>query len=264
MSVQSRLVPLGQFLWLVMMVLVLVRPRAIAAEPSVETLLNATDDIARGSSSVATVTMAVKTKRYSREVTMKAWSRGDDSSLIVLQSPAREAGVATLMVDDNIWNYLPKVDRTVKLPAAMMGGSWMGSHFTNDDLVKSSRLADDFAAEISERPNDAQDVQHYAVTLVPKPDAPVVWGKVVVRVTPEPMPLSIAYFDEEGELVRTMTYLDVKDFDGHRVPALMRVVPADRPEEYTEIRYESLGFDVEIPAETFTLQALQQQPSTGR
>ena len=96
---------------------------AHAADPSVEDLLNATDDIQRGASSVAVIEMAVKTSRYERTVKLKAWSKGEDKSLIVIEAPTKDKGIATLKSGDNIWNYLPKVDRVVKVPAGMMSGS---------------------------------------------------------------------------------------------------------------------------------------------
>ena len=120
---------------------------AFAAEPTIEELLNATDDVNRGESSRSTVEMQVKTKRYERTMTMQAWSRGEEDSLIRIETPAKDAGTTTLKVGDDMWNYIPKIDRTMKIPPGMMAGSWMGSHFSNDDLVKSNRLADELTYE---------------------------------------------------------------------------------------------------------------------
>lgn len=230
---------------------------ALAEPPSLEDLLNATDDVTRGESSVATVTMNVKTERYERSVTMKSWSRGTEESLIVIESPAREKGTATLKSEDNIWNYLPKVDRTIKVPASMMSGSWMGSHFSNDDLVRENRLAEEFTAEFTAQPEGDDPARVYKIALTPRPDAPVVWGQVQVDVRADQIPVEVRYYDEEGELVRTMSFHDVQEIDGRMVPARMRVVPADKPGEYTEVTYDSIDFDVDIPDSTFSLQALR-------
>jgi hypothetical protein len=227
----------------------------LAAEPTVEELLDATDDVSRGASSHAVLEMYVKTANYERTMRMEAWSQGEDRSLVILREPAKDAGVATLKVDDNIWNYLPKVDRTMKIPAGMMSGSWMGSHFTNDDLVKGSRLADDYTYAITGRPPDSDGV--YVITLVPKPDAPVVWGKVVVRVTPDKIPTELAFYAEDGSLARTQRFTDVAVLDGRKVPKVMTLVPADKPAELTRITYVTLDFDVELPPEKFSLQALK-------
>lgn len=228
---------------------------ATEPDPTIEELLLATDDVARGESSIATLQMHVKTKRYERTMSMQAWSEGTEKSLIRILSPAKDAGISTLKDGDNLWNYLPKVDKTMKVPAGMMSGSWMGSHMSNDDLVQESRLSEDYTYTLTGRPQDG--VGSWVVELVPKPDAPVVWGKVVATISTEKLPEKIEYFDEKGELVRTMAWSEVKDVDGRRMPTVMRVVPADKPDEYTRITYEQIDFDADIPAGTFSLQALK-------
>lgn len=227
-----------------------------AADPTIEELLDAVDDANRGDTSEGRMSMHVKTRRWERTMTMEMWSKGEDNSLVRIVAPAKEAGTATLRVGDNIWNYLPKVDRTMKVPAAMMSGNWMGSHFTNNDLVRGSRLADDFTFELTDRPTE-DGKGHWGVSCVPKEDAPVVWGKVLVKVTADKVPMEVSYWDEDGGLVRTMTFHDVRDVDGQKVPMRIRMVPSDKPDEVTEMSYEGLRFNVEVPASTFTLQALK-------
>lgn len=229
---------------------------ALAAEPTIQELLDGTDDVTRGTSSDAVVEMHVKTATYDRTMKMEMWSQGTDDTLVRILEPAKDAGISTLKVGQNIWNYLPKVDRTIKVPSGMMGGSWMGSHFTNDDLVKSSRLSQDFDATITGRPTDSAD-KLYTISLVAKPDAAVVWGSILAKIRPDKLPVSIVYNDEAGKPVRTMTFSDYKTFDGHLIPTVMKLVPADKPDEYTSITYDSLDFDVTLPASTFTLQALK-------
>ncbi|MCB9797629.1 MAG: outer membrane lipoprotein-sorting protein [Alphaproteobacteria bacterium] len=226
------------------------------AKPTIEELLDNTDDINRGASSVAVMTMQVKTERYERTVTMKAWTKGTEKSLIVIQSPAKEKGVATLKVDDNIWNYMPKIDRTVKVPANMMSGSWMGSHVTNDDLVRENRLAEEFDAVMTEEPQGGEG--RWVIELTPKPDAAVVWGKIVAEIRPDRVPQEIRYYDEKGALVRTMSYGEPKEISGRLIPMSFTVTPADKPGEFTRFSYDSLEFDVDIPDSTFSLQALRQ------
>jgi outer membrane lipoprotein-sorting protein len=229
---------------------------ARAAEPTIDELLTSTDDVTRGKSSEAVVEMHVKTANYERTMKMEMWAEGTDKTLIRILEPAKDAGIATLKVDQNIWNYLPKVDRTMKVPAGMMSGSWMGSHFSNDDLVKESRLSEDFDATMTQRPADNADGV-YVITLVPKPDAIVVWGSIVVRVRPDKMPVSIEYEDEHGVTQRTMSFGEYHELDGRLVPTVMTLIPADKPGEFTSFTYVSLDFDVALPASTFTLQALK-------
>ena len=227
---------------------------ALAADPTVEELLNATDDVLRGESSEAVLQMEVKTKRYERSMKMHAWSRGTEQSLIVIEEPAKDAGVATLKSGDNIWNYLPKVDRTMKVPAGMMSGSWMGSHFSNDDLVRENRLSEEFTWTAPTKDADG----NWVVTLTPKADAAVVWGSLVVTVTPDKIPVSIAYNDEDGQLARTMYWKEVKDMGGQNIPTVMELIPADAPDEYTRVRYVSIDFDADVPESKFSLQSLKQ------
>jgi outer membrane lipoprotein-sorting protein len=205
---------------------------------------------------VSLLEMKVKTSRYERTVKIRAWSKGKDRSLIVIEAPAKDKGIATLKVDKNIWNYLPKVDRTMKVPSGMMSNSWMGSHFTNDDLVKGNRLSEQYTGDIEQRPADGTG--SWVVRLTPKPNAPVVWGAVVVTVTHEIIPESVEYFDEDGALARTMRFHDVQEVAGRKVPMVMTLIPADKPDEQTQVTYQSLEFDVDLPESMFTLQGLKQ------
>ncbi len=233
----------------------LVSLAAVAAEPTVDELLNAADDFARGTSSHGTVEMYVKTANYERSMTIESWSQGTERSLMVIRSPAKDAGVATLKVDENIWNYLPKVDRTMKIPAGMMSGSWMGSHFSNDDLVKESRLVTDYTSKMTGTPSTSAD-HLYTIELVPKPDAPVVWGKLVVKITADKLPSSMEFYAEDGKLARTQAFTDVREMDGRRIPCVMTLIPADKPAELTRVTYVNLDFDVVVSADRFSLQSL--------
>ena len=226
---------------------------AATADESIVELLRKVDDLLQGDSSHGTMTMRVRTKRFERELTMETWSRGSEKSLIRILEPAKEKGTATLKVEDKIWNYLPKVDRTIKVPASMMAASWMGSHFTNDDLVRQSRYSEDFECSYEE-----DTVEHWLIACVPHDDAPVVWGKVTVRIDKaERLPQETRFYDEDLELVRTMIYEDVGELAGRRLPRSMRVIPAEEEGEFTQILYRSLEIDVEVPESVFTLRFLK-------
>jgi len=233
--------------------LLLAAPALAQDGPTARELLDGTDDMHRGSSSHGTVTMNVKTKRWTRSMSMESWSEGEEKSLIVIRSPAKEAGMATLMVDDNIWNYMPKVDRTMKVPGSLMGGSWMGSHFTNDDLVKETDIRKHYTCLSFSEDNNA-----YVVTVRPKPNAPVVWGKVVSKVIKDgPYMLWSRYYDERGKLKRTMTFKKVRTVQGRKLPTRIELQPADAPSERTVVAYHKIKFDVPIAADTFTLRGLK-------
>ena len=220
-------------------------------------IINRVQDLYRGDSSHGVATMEVVTEHWSREVTIEIWSLGEDHSLVRIQAPAKEAGTATLMADEDIWNYLPKVDRTIKVPASMMGGSWMGSHFTNDDLVQESRLAEDYDIELT-FDGERDGVGVWDLALTPKPEAAVVWGRVEYTVRQSDFnPLRVSYYDEDGELSRSMEWSEFKDFGGRVMPALMDMRPADKPDERTTLRYDELQFGVDIGESFFSLRTLQ-------
>jgi outer membrane lipoprotein-sorting protein len=222
-------------------------------------IIDRVDRILRGESSRGMATMEVVTEHWERSMTLELWSLGTEYSLVRVTAPAKEAGTATLKSGQDIWNYLPKVDRTIKIPASMMMGSWMGSHFTNDDLVKESRLVDDYEIVTSfEGEREEQEVWEF--TLTPRPDAPVVWGRIEYQVRQSDlMPMWARYYDEDGELVRTMTFSDFRQVGGRLVPTRMDLHPAEDPDERTTVLYEELAFDVDIDESFFSLQSLKRR-----
>ncbi len=228
-------------------------PRALRAKE----ILREVDDIWRGNSSHTIVTMHVKTIHYTRTMRIEGWSKGKEKTLMRILSPLKEKGTATLKSGNNIYSYLPRTDRTIRLTTGMMMGSWMGSHFTNDDLVRESRMEEDYDPIISfEGKRDGQDIIEF--TLIPKPDAPVVWGKVVAIVLAHTyVPLKWYYYDEDMKIARTMTFSQVKQLAGQPRPTVMRVIPSDKPDEYTELVYEELELDIELDDAFFSLARLK-------
>lgn len=225
-----------------------------------EEIVRHVDDLLRGDSSHGTVRMEVVTQRWTRTMEMEMWSLGQDYSLVRVLSPSREAGTATLKVDRDIWNYLPRVDRTIKVPGSGMGGSWMGSHFTYDDLVRESSMADDYRIEVSFE-GDRDEDEIWEFTLTPLPEAPVVWGRVELEVRKDDrMPLRARYFDDRGELARTMVFARFRTMGGRLVPSELSMHPEDRPGERTTLIYDDLAFDVGLEEGFFSLQRLRSGP----
>lgn len=231
-------------------------PGAGQTDPRILEIIDQVDRLLRGESSQAQIRMEIETEHWSRSLEMEAWSLGTDFSLIRVGAPVREAGTATLKVEDEVWNYLPRVDRTIKVPPSMMVGSWMGSHFTNDDLVKESRIIEDYDIGIGfEGDREGEDVWEFVMT--PKPEAPVIWGRIEQRVRKaDLMPLWARYYDEDGTLVRTMTFTDFQRMDGRLVPTVMTVEPADM-EEKTVVTYLDLSFDIDLAEAFFSLRNLR-------
>jgi len=211
-----------------------------------------------GRSTISTMTMSIRTKAWSRRLRMKAWSKGRDYALIrVLEGGPRETGLLTLKREKQLWNYLPQAGRTMKLPSGMLGDSWLGSDFTNDDLVRGNSIVDDFdTALVGRATHDGRDA--WRLTLTPKPEAVVVWGRIEMLVDRAAcVPLLERFYDEEGVLARTMSFSDIRSIGWRQFPARVSIVPEETARE-TAISYDEIQFDVLIPDDTFSLHRLQQ------
>jgi outer membrane lipoprotein-sorting protein len=233
-----------------------------------------------GKSSIATVEMQITKEDFQRKISMQFWSLGESNILIRIRSPQEDAGTAILKVGNKLWYYLPKAHRTIKMPASMMMTPWMGSHFTLDDLVKESRLTNDYVVATSfEGQRDGVAISEY--TLTPKPAAAVVWGKITLEIRQaDRRPFRQRYYDEDGKLVRELTFSEYKTMSGRLIPTrlvmqsmdktdkeasasggvlaqgVMR--PPDQAVEQTVITYEKISFDAPISEETFSLEKLKQ------
>jgi len=216
-------------------------------------LIRTVEEQYSGASSITEVEMTVKTGHWERHLQMQSWSLGRERFLIRILAPAKEKGVATLKVDREVWNYLPKVDRVIRIPPSMMGGAWMGSHITNDDLVKANHIDEDYDFTLL-----AEDEESWTIRGIPKPEAPVVWGKIVYRVRKQPqVPEQVEYFDEEGVLVRRFVFDDVQTVSGRTIPLRMTVLPLEKPEELTVMQYRKVQFDVDLKEDFFSLGQLK-------
>jgi len=220
-------------------------------------IIDRVDRMLRGDSSVGRVEMTVATRQWKRTTELRIWSEGTEKVLVRVESPKKDQGTATLRVGDNIWNYLPKIDRVIRIPTSMMMASWMGSHFTNDDLVKDSRLIRDYDIAIDyEGPREGVAV--YEFLLTPRPEAPVVWGKIVYQIRKSDLqPIWGKFYGEDGQLKRLATFSDWETMDGRLVPTRMRMSPSDKPGEFTEMKYKELDFDLKIAESIFSLKALR-------
>lgn len=229
--------------------------RAAGDRPPVREVLKKVDDLYRGSTSKGEVSMTVVTPDWKRTMDMKIWSEGMDKTFIVLLSPAKDAGVATLRVKKDMWNYFPRINKTLKVPPSMMMGSWMGSDFTNDDLVKESTFLDDYDADWAkdEKPGT------WKLELIPKAQTATVWGKIVMTIKAGTLiPLQEDYYDEHGEKVRVMTFTDVKTLGDRTLPMTMELTPLKKPGNRTLLRYKTLEFDMPLDPSVFSLQNLRQ------
>ena len=215
------------------------------------------DDLYRGRKSHGVMEMTVQTKHWTRSLSLESWSLGREFSLVRILQPKKEQGTATLKASRDLFTYLSNTGRTIKITAGMMGGSWMGSHFTNDDLVQVSRLSEDYDIKLVGGGDD-KGVKVYRFALTPKPKAAVVWGRVETTVRAEDLqPVSTTYFGEDGKPVREMVSSEIREIDGRKLPTKMMMRPLDGSGEFTQIVWQKLDFKASLDEGFFTLQRLK-------
>lgn len=223
--------------------------------PTAEELLKAFDEMYESTGTTARVEVVIVTPKKTRTMRMRFWSKGDDKALIVIDAPSRDAGTATLKVDKNLWNYLPKISRTIRVPPSMMMGAWMGSDLTNDDLVRDSSYEEDYDSELV---GTSEDPPGWRVELTAKPDAVGLWSRVeTVFSFDDRVPVEARYYDRKDRLSRTVRFDDVREMGGRRVPMLTTVVPEREEGRRTEFRYLSVEFDADLDDDMFSLSRLE-------
>ncbi len=223
--------------------------------PDVDRLLRHYDDLYDSSGTIARVEISIVTPKKTRTLGLRLWGKGDDKALIVIDAPPRDAGTATLKVGKNLWNYLPKISRTIRVPPSMMMGSWMGSDLTNDDLVRDSSYEDDYESEVVGR---SEDPPGWKVRMNARPDAVGLWNTVeMVFSYDDWLPVMAQFFDRKDRLSRTMRFEDVKVLGGRRIPTLISIVPEREEGRRTEFRYLDVEFDVELSDDMFSLSRLE-------
>jgi outer membrane lipoprotein-sorting protein len=232
---------------------------SLVSAQTAKEIIKKADDLVRGISSESLIKMTIVRPDWERTIEMQSWALGTDYSLTLITSPVRDKGTTFLKRKNEIWNWVPSIGRSIKLPLFMMMQSWMGSDFINDDLVKESSILDDYEHEIiSEETLDNQEV--WKIKLTPKPDAAVVWGGVIVCITGKDFhQLKTEYYDEDDFLVNTMLASDVKVFDGRRIPSKMEMIPADKPGQKTQFEYLDLKFNTDLKPTFFSTQNMKRK-----
>jgi outer membrane lipoprotein-sorting protein len=211
-----------------------------------------------GQSCIATVVMDITKADWQRKITMQFWALGGTKFLVRILQPQEDAGTAVLKIGDAAWYYLPKSNRTVEMLPSMMLSSWMGSHFTLSDLVSESTLTDDYTTADS-FDGDRNGVAVSEYTLTPKPNAAVVWGKIVLEIRKaDQMPVWQRFYDEDGKLVRELSFSDYKTVGGKLIPTHLVMRPLDQAPEQTSITFENIVFDSPISDDIFALKNLKQ------
>ena len=215
------------------------------------------DDKNRGLTSQGTMTMTVVRPDWSRTITMKTWSKGKDYSLVIITAPAKDKGQVFLKIKTEMWNWVPSIDKTIKIPPSMMLQSWMGSDFTNDDLVKQSSIVVDYTHKLIGK-EKVRDMECYKIEMIPLPDAAVVWGRVVMWITVNGYDQWMTeYYDEDNKLVNVGNSYDIRHMGDRDIPTRIELEPRNKKGQKTIMQIDNMKFNTAVDESFFSLQNMK-------
>ena len=227
-------------------------------DPRAREIVNKVDELYRSASSYGLMEMEIATPHWKRTLKIESWSLGKEKTFMRILEPKKERGMATLKLDREMWNFLPKTNKVMKIPPSMMMGSWMGSDFTNDDLVKEYTYLEDYNFEIM-KPG-SKDNSYTYVKCIPKEGLPIIWGHIIIAVKEkENIPVFQKYYDEKGNLMREMYFKEVKKFGKREIPSVMELIPTKKKGKKTIIRYLEARFDIKLDKNIFSLRNLRKR-----
>ena len=223
-----------------------------ARDESAEDILRKSDDLMRGDTQAGIYRMTIVRPDWERTMIFEYWSEGTEKAFIRVKEPVKERGVSFLKIEREMWQYVPRINRVIKIPPSMMLQSWMGSDFTNDDLVRESNVVEDYEHTLLGI-EAMDDGEAYKLELIPKPEAPVAWDRMLywVRVV-DYVPLRAEFFNERGEHVRTMIYSDIREMGGRIIPVQFELIEEKKPGRKTVMVFDDLTFDKSISRSVFT------------
>lgn len=220
-------------------------------------IIQKADEKNRGTSSKGIMSMTIIRPKWERTIVMKNWSKGDDNFMIYISEPAKEKGQVFLKVGKEMWNYVPTISRMIKIPPSMMMQSWMGSDFTNDDLVKQSSIVVDYNHRLLGE-EVLREQNCYKIELIPLPDAPVVWGKIISWITKDGFNLwKNEYFDEDGFLQNIENGYDIKKMGDRTIPTKFEMIPVDDEGKKTIMQIIEVEYNIDIDDNFFSKQNMK-------
>jgi outer membrane lipoprotein-sorting protein len=225
-------------------------------EPDARQIVRDAWNQVRGLSSYAEITMTIHRPSWERSVSIRAWTRGEEQSLVRVTAPKKDRGNGTLIDDNKMWSFAPKVNRVIKIPSSMMGQSWMGSDFSNKDVSRADDIVDEYDHTLVGREEHEGQIVH-VIESVPHETAAVVWGKELLRIREDSVLLSEQFYDQEGRLVKELVSHEIGKLGGRVMPTRQRMSRVEAADEWTEIRFDSIRFDVDLKDSLFTLSNLR-------
>lgn len=220
-------------------------------------IIRRADEKNRGLSSQGILTMTVIRPDWTRTITMKSWSKSKDYSLVLITAPAKDKGQVFLKIKTEMWNWVPSIDKTIKIPPSMMLQSWMGSDFTNDDLVKQSSIVVDYTHKMLGK-EKVRDMDCYKIELIPLPDAAVVWGKVIMWITVNGFDQWMAeYYDEDNKIVNISNNYDIRRMGDREIPTRIEMAPQNKKGQKTILHIDEMKFNTGIDESFFSQQNMK-------
>lgn len=240
------------FIFYIIIFIIQILPVTNFAQVSAIDIVRKADQKAKGNTSLSNITIQTIRPTWKREMSLKVWTKGNNYVLILVTAPQKDKGIVYLKRHKEVWNWIPSIERNIKMPPSMMSQSWMGTDFTNDDLVKEASIIEDYEHTLlGETEVDGRSC--YKIQLIPKPQSAVVWGKIILSIDKKDLlMLHAEYFDEEGALVNTMHASDIKELGGRILPGRLEMIPADKKGNKTVLIYNSLEFDKPIEDSYFS------------
>ncbi len=220
-------------------------------------IVQKSDQAMRGKSSYSEATMEIVRPDWTRSMTMKSWTKGTELSLVLVTAPAKDKGSASLKRHREMWNWVPSIERVIKIAPSMLSQSWMGSDFTNDDLINQSSIVVDYQHALLG--NDSFDGDKvWVIEATAKPDAPVVWNKVTLWISQSTyLQRKVEFYDEFDERVNVLTTYDVKELGGRKIATRMEMKPVDKPGNKTIFTTHQAQFDFDINDDFFSQQQMK-------
>ena len=244
-------------LLLALLIIALSIPAGVAQELTAEEIVQKADNLQRGKTSQVEMSMTIIRPKWQRTITMKSWSKGRDYSMTYITSPAKDKGQVFLKRENEMWQWVPSISRMIKIPPSMMSQGWMGSDYTNDDILKESSIVVDYNHKLVGE-EKISDIDCYKIEMVPKEDATVVWGKVIKWISKKEFwQLKSEYYDEDGDLIRTELASEVKQFSDRKLPSMLEILPTDKPGHSTVVHVISARFNVALDDGFFSQQNMK-------
>jgi len=220
-------------------------------------IIDKANQLMRGNSSYAEMTMKIIRPKWDRTLSFKTWSKGTDYSLIYVTEPVKEKGQVFLKREKEMWNWVPSIERMIKIPPSMMMQSWMGSDMTNDDLVKESSIVEDYTHSLTGT-ETLEGYECHVVELIPDEDAPVVWGKIVSWISKEQyFTLKNEYYDEDGYLINREILSKIKNVGDRTIPTYFEIIPVEKEGQKTTMEFTHIEFNAPIQNDFFSIQNMK-------